>query len=163
MEGGLVWRYRNGPAHKFDSPVWISPLESDQTEEVEGLGMIGLLRQGRLIEPRSLIEPALPVVIDRRTQVDTHRSGTSREVMEVIPVHPTLPHRGSPRKGLKPAGSTSAGGKPLAKGRGEPLSSDWLIRGGASADQHSHTSLLARRSWSDGNPARLNSGSHCFR
>src|SRR5271166_4395877 len=64
-EGGVISRLggadRDRPAHKRGRPPGISPLERDQPQEVESLGMLRRLSQGRLIQARGLLEPALLV------------------------------------------------------------------------------------------------------
>ena len=84
-EGGVISRLggadRDRPAHKRGHPTGISPLERDQPQEMESIGMIGRLSQGRLIQARGLLEPALPVVLDRRPQIDRHGPGSSGRVI----------------------------------------------------------------------------------
>ena len=84
-EGGVISRLggadRDRPAHKRGRPTGISPLERDQPQEVESLGMLRRLSQGRLIQARGLLEPVLPMVLDRRAQIDRHGPGSSGRVI----------------------------------------------------------------------------------
>ena len=84
-EGGVISRLggadRDRPAHKRGRPTGISPLERDQPQEMESIGMIGRLSQGRLVQARGLLEPALPVVLDRCPQIDRHGPGSSGRVI----------------------------------------------------------------------------------
>ena len=71
---------RDRPADDRGGPAGISSLERDQPQQMQGVGMLGRLGQGRLVQARGQLEPALPMVLDRRAQIDGHGPGSSESV-----------------------------------------------------------------------------------
>ena len=64
----LIGTQGNRPAQKCLGPCGIAALKSRQPQQVQRVGMVRFRRQDRLVVPGGLLNPALPVELDRFLQ-----------------------------------------------------------------------------------------------
>ena len=95
VEGRVVGPDGDRPAHERHRSARVPSLEREEAQKVQRVGIVGFLSESRLITARGLVEPALPVMLNRRAQIESHGCNPSREVMRLSgPANPKLPdHR----------------------------------------------------------------------
>jgi hypothetical protein len=69
VEGRYARPQGNGPADQLHGPPLLAPLVGEHAQQVQGVGLLGVVGQDSPVGPRRLVEGAALVVVDRRVQL----------------------------------------------------------------------------------------------